>query len=187
MKGAVITIGGPPGSGKSTAGRGLARLLNREYVSAGAIFREEARRRGIDLRALGEIAQKDERVDKTLDETMVGMASPHRILEGRIIGELLARRFIPVIRVYITASEYTRAQRIGRREGVPADLVLPAMRVREASEAARYRKYYGIELSDLHYEIGIDSTRQDARQVVRTIHERLPEDVRLADAPVALT
>ncbi|MDE1820102.1 MAG: AAA family ATPase [Euryarchaeota archaeon] len=181
MKGSVLTVGGPPGSGKSTAGRKLADLLHREYVSAGEIFRSEASRRGVDLRTFGEMALRDDRIDKTLDETMVGLASPHRILEGRIIGELLVRRFIPVIRIYITAAEFTRAQRIGRREGVPADLVLPAMRVREASEAARYRKYYGIELNELHYEVGIDSTRLDARQVVQTIYERLPEDVRLAE------
>ncbi len=181
MKGTVLTIGGPPGSGKSTVGRLLAEILHREYISAGEIFRSEAKRRGVALRTLGELAQADDRIDKTLDETMVGLASPHRVLEGRIIGELVSRRFMPVVRIFITASEFTRAQRIGRREGVPADLVLPAMRVREASEATRYRKYYGIELNDLRYDIGIDSTRLDPRQVVRTILERLPEDVRLAE------
>lgn len=185
MKGTVLTIGGPPGSGKSTAGRMLARELGRHYVSAGEIFRAEAKKRGVDLRTLGEIALTDDRIDKSLDETMVGLASPRRILEGRIIGELLVRRFIPVVRIYITAAEFTRAQRIGRREGVPADLVLPAMRVREASEASRYRKHYGIELAELRYEIGIDSTRLDPRQVVQTILERLPQDVRMADAMVA--
>lgn len=179
MKGTTLTIGGPPGSGKSTAGRELASSLGRAYVSAGEIFRAQAKERGMDLRAYSELAQKDERIDKALDETMVGLASPHRILEGRIVGELLVRRFQPVIRVMITASEYTRAQRIGRREGVPADLVLPAMRAREASETMRYQKYYGIELSELRYEIVVDSSRLDVRQVVQAILEQLPSDVKL--------
>lgn len=179
MKGTTLTLGGPPGSGKSTAGRELAKVLGREYVSAGEIFRSQARDRGVELHTYSEMAQKDERIDKGLDAMMVGMASPHRILEGRIIGELLVRRFVPVIRILITASEYTRAQRIGRREGVPADLELPAMRAREASETMRYRKYYGIDLPELRYEIVVDSTRLDVRQVVEAILEQLPSDVKL--------
>lgn len=185
MKGTVLTVGGPPGSGKSTSGRLLAEVLGREYVSAGEIFRAEAKKRNLDLPAFSALAQKDERIDKALDETMVSLASPHRILEGRIIGELLARRFVPVIRLYITAAEYTRAQRIGRREGVPPDLVLPAMRAREASEAMRYRRYYGIALGELRYEIAVDSTRLSPQEVVRTIVERLPPDLRPPTAVVA--
>jgi predicted cytidylate kinase len=185
VKGTVLTVGGPPGSGKSTAGRLLAKTLEREYVSAGEIFRGEARKRGMDLPAFSELAQKDERIDKGLDETMVSLASPHRILEGRIIGELLYRRFVPVVRIYITAAEFTRAQRIGRREGVPPDLVLPAMRAREASEALRYRKYYGLELAELRYEIAVDSTRQSPDEVVRSIIARLPPDLRPGTAIVA--
>jgi predicted cytidylate kinase len=185
VKGTVLTVGGPPGSGKSTAGRLLAKLLDREYVSAGEIFREEARKRGMDLPAFSELAQKDERIDKGLDETMVSLASAHRILEGRIIGELLYRRFVPAIRIYITATEFTRAQRIGRREHVPPDLVLPAMRAREASEALRYRRYYGIELAELRYEVAVDSTRLSPDEVVRAIVDRLPLDLRPPSAVVA--
>jgi CMP/dCMP kinase len=180
MKGTTLTIGGPPGSGKSTASRGLASALGREYVSAGEMFRAEATKRGMDLRAFSELAQKDERIDKALDEMMVGLASPRRVLEGRIIGELLSRRFVPVLRILITASEYTRAQRIGKREGVPADLVLPAMRAREQSEIMRYRRYYGFELEDLGYDIVVDSSRMDARQVVQAILEQLPTELKAA-------
>lgn len=185
MKGVVLTVGGPPGSGKSTACRELARRLHREYVSAGEIFRAEAQERGLELRAFSELAQQDPLIDQGLDARMVGMASSRRILEGRITGELLVRRFVPVFRICITANEFTRAQRIGRREGVPPDLVLPAMRARESSEASRYRRYYGIELERLQYDLVVDSSRLERSQVVEAVLSHLPSDILLAEAPGA--
>ncbi|EQD35681.1 cytidylate kinase, partial [mine drainage metagenome] len=52
----VVCIGGPPGSGKSTAGRKIAERLGLEYRSAGDIFRAEASQHGLDLEAFGRYA-----------------------------------------------------------------------------------------------------------------------------------
>jgi cytidylate kinase len=181
VKGATITIGGPPGSGKTTAARRLAEILNREYRSAGEVFRAEAQARGLDLLTFGQLAEKDPTIDHALDGAMVALAGPRRLLEGRIIGELLARRNLPVYRILVTADERTRAQRIARREHLTYEQVLPAMRAREASERVRYGRYYGMDPDELHYELVLDTSSLAPEQVVQTILDRLPEDLKEAE------
>jgi predicted cytidylate kinase len=176
MIGVTLTIGGPPGSGKSTLARSLARILGREYVSAGEIFRAEAARRKLSLSEFGALAEKDERIDLALDERMIAAAGPREVLEGRIIGELLARRRIPVFRILITAEERIRAQRVQGRDGGSYEEVLSAMRIREQTEARRYLRYYGIDLSRMGFELVIDSTRLDPGQVVLRTLEGIPEE-----------
>jgi cytidylate kinase len=158
VKGTVITIGGPPGSGKSTAAKTVAGFLFRTYYSAGGIFRAEASRRNMSLQDFGALAEKDDSIDKWLDEKMVLLASPDSLLEGRIIGQLLMQRRIPVYRIMITATEQERANRISGRDGVGLDEALQAMRQREASERSRYMRYYGLDLDKLEYEMVVDST-----------------------------
>jgi cytidylate kinase len=158
VRGTVITVGGPPGSGKSTAAKTLAGLLERTYCSAGGIFRAEAVRRNMSLPDFSALAEKDEGIDEWLDEKMVLLASPSSLLEGRIIGQMLLQRRIPVYRIMITASEQERANRISGRDGVGYDEALQAMRQREASERSRYLRYYGIDLEKLEYEMVVDST-----------------------------
>lgn len=51
-KGAIITIDGPAGAGKSTVGRRLAQVLNYLYLDSGSLYRAvawQAGRRGLDL------------------------------------------------------------------------------------------------------------------------------------------
>lgn len=176
MTGVTLSIGGPPGSGKSTLGRTLAKILDREYVSAGEIFRAEAARRKLSLADFGALAEKDERIDLALDNEMISRSGPRQLLEGRIIGELLARRRIPVFRILITADEATRAARILQRDGGDRTEVLARMRAREASESQRYLRYYGIDLARLECEVAIDATQLDPGQVVLRTLERIPEE-----------
>ncbi len=178
MNGRTITIGGPPGSGKSTLAKALAKILKREYTSAGDVFRAEAARRKLTLAQFGALAEKDERIDLALDEQMVGLAGPAHLLDGRIIGELLVRRRIPAYRILVVADEKVRAQRITGRDGGIYEEVLEAMHVREASETHRYLKYYGIDLGSQGKDLEIDSSNLDQGQVLLRVLENLPEDLR---------
>ncbi len=182
MRAPTITVGGPPGSGKTTAAKRLADILHREYRSAGDVFRAEAKARGMDLLTFGTLAENDPKIDRALDGAMVALAGPRRLLEGRIIGELLARRNLPVYRILVTADEATRAGRISRREGIPFESALPAMRAREASERKRYGRYYGMDPDDLHYDLRVDTTHLSVEEVIQTILEALPEDIRAEGA-----
>jgi len=70
----VVTIGGPIGVGKSTAGRGLAERLGVPLVSAGEVFRELARRRGVTVVELNRLAEGDPTIDRDLDRLQAELA-----------------------------------------------------------------------------------------------------------------
>jgi cytidylate kinase len=165
----VLTIGGPPGSGKSTAGRALASRLHLEFVSAGELFRAEAKRRGLTLAGLGALAEQDPTIDLGLDAEMVRLAAPTRLLDGRLTGPLLRRRGLPNRYVVVTAEERTRWERLAARDGGSVEEVGRQTREREASERARYLRYYGIDLDRETPDLTVDSTHTPPADVVRAI------------------
>jgi cytidylate kinase len=167
----VLTIGGPPGSGKSTAGRTVAAELGREFVSAGELFRAEARRRGVTLLELSALAEADPSIDRALDDEMVRRATPQRLLDGRVTGPLLRRRGIPTQYVVVTASERVRYDRLSGRDGGSVDDVARQTAQREASERDRYRRYYGIDLATESPDLLVDSSELSPGEVVRRIVE----------------
>ncbi|MGA8543592.1 MAG: AAA family ATPase, partial [Thermoplasmata archaeon] len=117
MIGWVVAIGGPPGSGKSTAGRLVAHRLGLTYLSAGDRFRAEAARRSMDLEAFGRYAENHPEVDRDLDREMQEVARPGTVLDGRIQGILCRRNGTPVRYVVVTATEAERARRVAGRDG----------------------------------------------------------------------
>jgi CMP/dCMP kinase len=169
----VVTIGGPPGSGKSTAGRRVAAALGLEYVSAGDRFRAEAARRGMSLEAFGRFAEAHPEVDRDLDRAMQAMATPGRLVDGRIQGALCRRAGRAVLAIEVTAREDVRARRVAGRDGATADEALRAIRAREASERARYLAWYGIDLAAEPAELVVDSSERDADAVTAAITEFL--------------
>ncbi|MEM4602157.1 MAG: nucleoside monophosphate kinase, partial [Desulfurococcaceae archaeon] len=64
---ARIVISGPPGSGKTTQAKIIAERYNLKYFSAGRIFRDIAKQRGLSLEELSSIALKDSSVDLEVD------------------------------------------------------------------------------------------------------------------------
>ncbi len=154
----VATLTGPPGSGKTTAGRGAAAELGLEYVSAGELFRAEAEGRGITLAELGRFAESHPEVDRSLDDRMIALASPARLMEGRVTGALLRRRGVPVLYLVVTARDEERYRRLARRDGLAPEEARRRTRAREASERDRYRRYYGIDLEREPADLVVDST-----------------------------
>ncbi|HEV2165778.1 MAG TPA: AAA family ATPase [Thermoplasmata archaeon] len=171
MSGRVVALGGPPGSGKSTAGRIVARTLDLEYVSAGALFRAEAERRGLSLEALSRLAEADDTIDRRLDAAMLELATPGRLLDGRVSGALCRRRGIPVDYAWITASEAVRIGRLSKRDGLDPAKCLLVTRAREASERRRYLAYYGIDLERERPDLTVDSTTAGPEPVASAIVE----------------
>ncbi len=165
----VVTVGGPPGSGKSTAGRGVAKELTLTYRSAGDVFREEARRRGMDLEAFGRYAEAHLEIDRALDEEMQAFARPGTLLDGRLQGELCRRRGVPVYEVLVTASEGERIRRVAQRDGQSLDEAQRKVAEREQSERTRYAHLYGIDLDGLRADLTIDTTSRPPEEVVRAI------------------
>ncbi len=158
MSRSVVALGGPPGSGKSTAGRLVAAELGLEFRSVGELFRAEARQRGLDLAAFGRYAEDHPEVDRELDRAMQALARPGVLLEGRIQGPLLRRRGVEVAVVAVTAGAEERARRLASRDQLSVEEAARAIVVREASERTRYLRFYGIDLEREGADLVVDAT-----------------------------
>ena len=145
----LVTISGEPGSGKTTVARLLAKRLGVEHVYAGDLYRREAERRGLTLAAFTALCERDHSIDRRLDAAMAERARRGDVvLEGRLAGVIAVRERLDAFKVWLTAREGVRAERVARREGRDPGEVLEAIRARHRSDVRRYREIYGIDLED---------------------------------------
>lgn len=170
----IITIGGPPGSGKTTVARLLSKKLCKEVVVIGEIFRSLAKERGYTLSEFGEIAARDHTIDLLIDKRTVEIAKKgDLILEGRLAGAMMHKNGISAFKVWLEADIEIRASRIARREG-DAEEILTQIRTREQCESKRYKDIYGIMLQNTDfYDMIIDTSKIPAEEVVNLILEKL--------------
>jgi CMP/dCMP kinase len=165
----VLTIGGPPGSGKSTAGRLVAEKLGLDYRAAGNVFRAEAERRGLSVEAFGHYALAHPEVDRELDRAMQRAAHPGVLLDGRIQGPLCRRHGIPVYAIIVTAREEERVRRVAERDHQTLAEAAARVKEREASERERYHRFYGIDLEREVADLTVDSSDRPPPDVTATI------------------
>ncbi|WP_336001943.1 (d)CMP kinase [Halorientalis halophila] len=158
----LITVSGPAGSGKSTLAAGLADALDYEHVSGGDIFRSLADERGHSLVEFNRLAEEDDQIDRDLDRRLRETAreSTDLVLESRLAGWMAAD--YADLRLWLDAPLDVRAARIADREDKALDTVLEETRARAASEAQRYREYYGIDIEDRSiYDLTVNTARWD--------------------------
>lgn len=168
----VITISGTPGSGKSTIGRLLAKRLKYPYVNAGQVFRDAAAKRSMELAAFAAHVAAHPSLDAELDRALVAKARARKnlILEGRLAGWMTKRAKIPAFRLWITAREATRVDRLMEREGGTRAATLRALKKRANGERARYQKEYGIDLADTSpYDMIITTDTMTPTRIVALI------------------
>ena len=144
----LLTVSGPPGSGKSTTAAGLAEAFGLEHISGGDIFRELAAERGYSPVEFNELAEEDDQIDRDLDRRLYEIAQERDdvLLESRLAGWLAADQ--ADIRIWLDAPLNIRAERIADREGKDVEVAREETKRREMSEAKRYMEYYNIEIGD---------------------------------------
>ena len=170
-----VTISGPIGSGKSTAGRIISGMLGLKFFSGGYFFREKASTMGMTVEEFNVYAETHEAVDRDLDAMIASflMDNDDVVVESRLAGWICHRSGISAFKVFLNASLDVRYARIKKREGDEMDL-RERMVEREASEARRYLQYYGIDYSDTSiYDMVIGSDTLTAQEVAERIYERI--------------
>jgi cytidylate kinase len=156
----LITISGPAGSGKSTVATGLSETLGYEHVSGGDIFRELADERGLTPLELNRRAEDDESIDRDLDRRQRELAATRDdlVLESRLAGWMAGDH--ADFRVWLDAPLDVRVARIADREGKTVSTAREETVERAASEAHRYKEYYGIDIDTLDiYDLSLNTAR----------------------------
>ncbi|RAW46885.1 cytidylate kinase [Halorubrum sp. 48-1-W] len=156
----LITVSGPPGSGKSTNAAGLAEALGLDHVSGGDIFREMAADRGMTPVEFNEHAEDDGDIDRDLDRRLreIATTSEAVVLESRLAGWLAGEH--ADLRFWFDAPVDVRAERIADREDKPVSQAREETLRREASERKRYLEYYDIDIDDLSiYDAAYNTAR----------------------------
>jgi cytidylate kinase len=172
----LVTISGLPGAGTSTVARAIADRLGLDHLDGGTAFRAMAAERGLSLAAFGALAESDPTIDRELDERLAARAEAGDVvLESRLAGWIATNGGLDALRVWIECDDRERARRVAGREGAALDAAVEANREREASEAARYRAYYGIEIADRSvYDLVIDSTTRPPPEIVEEVLRAIP-------------
>jgi cytidylate kinase len=155
----IVTISGAPGTGTSTLARSLSQQLKLRWVNSGDLFRKIASDKNISVREMNRLAEKGPEIDYLIDDAQKALSKDGSgIFEGRLSGHLLSAD----LKVLLKAELRTRAERIAKREAKLTDDAIAETRIREESEARRYKKYYNIDISDFSaYDLVVDSGKFD--------------------------
>ncbi|MEX2514647.1 MAG: cytidylate kinase family protein [Candidatus Paceibacterota bacterium] len=173
----IITIGGLPGSGKSTIADRVAAELGWSRFSSGDFMREIAHERGITLSKLLQEAEKNPEIDRTIDARNKSLADAENV----IIDSRLAWHFIPKsFAVYLAVDLAEGARRIHAdnketriKSGENHDVIEKTareMQERIDGEKRRYKKLYDIDHTDPdNYDLVIDTTNKGIEKITKEV------------------
>ena len=170
----IITIAGKPGSGKSTASKGVAATLGYEHFFSGDFFRAVGKERGIDVFQTNLVAENEKDIDELVDQKLrgVGESSDNLIVDSRMAWHWMPYSF----KVYLDLDINIAAKRILKKlddarmevEDIPDTSEEYANRLQERldSEAKRYKDLYDVNpYNPENYDLVIDSAAYGPEEV----------------------
>jgi len=173
----IITLGGLPGSGKTTVARILADKLKMEYINAGDIFRNLAAKKGMTLEEFGFFAERNPNIDKAIDKKLLEIARRDNvILEGRLAGIMLELNDVEALKVWLEAPLEVRVERISGRDTKSTEAALSDTQMREKSEWDRYYNIYHVDIRDLEvYNLVIKTQDRTPEEIADDIIKNFEE------------
>ena len=170
---AAITIGGPHGTGKSTYAKIISKELGIRYVSAGQLFRDLAREKGVTLEELSKEAAEHSEIDQMIDERSTEEAKKGGVVIEGQLAAWMARNTAQV-RICLKAPDRVRFTRIAHRDNITHETAKRQTREREQTQRSRYRRYYGIDVDDMSvYNLILDTGNRSVESVSGELLSRI--------------
>ncbi|MCR5025947.1 MAG: AAA family ATPase [Methanobrevibacter sp.] len=164
----IITIGGLAGTGTTTAAELLSEKLDIPYISAGFVFREMAREKGMSVLEFSEFAEGNDDIDKEIDKRQAELAksSDNLIVEGR-----LSAYFVEAdLKLWLVTPFDVRSSRIAERESKSVEVAREEIITRENSEALRYMDIHNIDIKNMDiYDLIINTGTFNPEKVLEII------------------
>ena len=165
-----VAISGKSGCGNTTVSTLLSEKLGVTLINY--TFRQLAAEKGMTLQQVIENAKTDDFYDKYVDTHQVELARK----EPCVLGSRLAIWMLDDadVKVYLIASDDTRARRILNREGGDIEEIKKFTAFRDSQDSARYMKLYGIDNNSYSFaDMKIDTADKTPDVIVDLIIEHL--------------
>lgn len=174
-----IAISGKSGCGNTTVSTLLAEKLGVTLINY--TFRQLAAEKGITLAQVIENAKTDDSYDIAVDTKQVELArSQNCVLGSRLAIWMLKEADL---KVYLIASDDTRAKRILNREGGDLQQIKEFTAMRDREDSARYMKLYKIDNNEYEFaDLKIDTATRTPEQIVSLILDYLQKKGRIKRA-----
>lgn len=167
-----VAISGKSGCGNTTVSGLLAEKLGVKLINY--TFRQLAAEKGMTLAQVIEAAKNDDSYDKYVDAHQVELAQA----EPCVLGSRLAIWMLKEadLKVYLFASDETRAARVFNREGGDLQQIKDFTAMRDREDTGRYKEFYGIDNNDYGFvDLFIDTANYNPEQIVDLILNKLEE------------
>ncbi|MDY2840991.1 MAG: AAA family ATPase [Treponema sp.] len=161
-----VAISGKSGCGNTTVSTMLAEKLGVKLINY--TFRQLAAEKNMTLAEVIAAAKNDDSYDKYVDNHQVELA----MAEPSVLGSRLAIWVLKEadFKVYLFASDETRAQRVFNREGGDLQQIKDFTAMRDREDTARYKEFYGIDNNDYGFvDLFIDTSKYNPEEIVELI------------------
>jgi CMP/dCMP kinase len=167
-----VAISGKSGCGNTTVSTLLAQKLGVKLINY--TFRQLAAEKGMTLAQVIDAAKNDDSYDKYVDKHQVELA----LAQPCVLGSRLAIWMLKEadLKVYLFASDETRANRVFNREGGDLQAIKDFTAMRDREDTSRYKEFYGIDNNDYQFvDIVIDVNNKTPDEIVQIIVDKLVE------------
>lgn len=175
-----ITVTGDPGSGKSTFAKAVSEKLGYRLITTGNIFRQLAAERGISLTELNELAETQAEIDHEVDNylKLLNQSTENMVLDSRM-GWFFVKE---CLKVRLTVDPDVAANRIFkdtaelREKFSDIDTAIDEVERRKKSEILRYKKLYGVDISDVsNFNLVINTSRKAPNDITREFEQKFED------------
>lgn len=180
----IITISGKPCTGKSTMTEIFVEKYGFNRIYAGKIFKEEAKKLGIDITDLCKselIYEIDKRVDKELENIYLTRFDENLIIESRTSWSFMPNAFNVFVDLPedIMANRLFNSDRSVEERGATLEEAKTKVTERYNADVARYKMLYNIDCDNLsNYDFVIDNSTLTPEQTADEIYKAYLEFIK---------